>query len=146
MRDINEINPYIRLTMDGAIPAGWVIPNRIIYDYEIIYIAKESVTITCDGHDYLFKEGDFVFLRPGITHKFHNIKKDVWQPHIHFDFFYNFDSSKIPVSFKDIDEFNGMCFCLFEFFTAVINCLSMHIFAKVLKEFCFSILNDFTAL
>lgn len=105
MRDINEINPYIRLTMDGAIPAGWVIPNRIIYDYEIIYIAKESVTITCDGHDYLFKEGDFVFLRPGITHKFHNIKKDVWQPHIHFDFFYNFDSSKIPVSFKDIDEF-----------------------------------------
>lgn len=84
MRNINEINPYIRLTMDGAIPAGWVIPNRIIYDYEIIYIAKESLTITCDGHDYLFKEGDFVLLRPGITQSVaQNIKayietKDGW--------------------------------------------------------------------
>ena len=33
---------------------------------------------------------------------------------------------------------SGICFCLFEDFIAVINCLSIHIFAKVLKEFCLS--------
>ena len=46
----------------------------------------------------------------------------------------------------DNDEFNGICFCLFEFFTAVINCLSIHIVANVLKEFCFSLSYDLTAL
>ena len=54
--------------------------------------------------------------------------------------------SSYAAEFKDIDEFNGICFCLLEFFTAVINCLSIHILANVLKELCFSKLNDFTAL
>ena len=41
--------------------------------------------------------------------------------------------------FNDKDEFSGICFCLFEVFIAVINCLSMHKLANDLNEFCLSI-------
>ena len=41
-------------------------------------------------------------------------------------------------AFKDTEELSGICFCLLEFLTAVISCLSIHIVANVLNEFCFS--------
>ena len=39
-----------------------------------------------------------------------------------------------------------MCFCLFELFMAVINCLFIHILANDLKEFCLSGLKSLIAL
>lgn len=106
MKNINEINPYIRVAMDGYIPAGWVIKKRIIYDYELIYIGNDSLTFIYDGKRYRCKKGDYIFIRPGISHSFHVSEKDLHQPHIHFDFFYTFESPKIPVSFKDLPEFD----------------------------------------
>ena len=41
-------------------------------------------------------------------------------------------------SFNDKYELSGICFCLFDDFIAVISCLSIHIFANVLNEFCLS--------
>ena len=48
--------------------------------------------------------------------------------------------------FNENDEFNGICFCLFDVLIAVISCLSIHKLAKVLNEFCFSTSKDLIAL
>ena len=50
------------------------------------------------------------------------------------------DSSSFSYAtvFNERYEFSGICFCLFDVFIAVINCLSIHKLANVLNEFCFS--------
>ena len=47
--------------------------------------------------------------------------------------------------FNDKYELSGICFCLFEVFIAVINCLSIHIFANVLNELgvCYKNLGEY---
>ncbi len=102
MLDISAINPYIRIAMHSVIPAGHEIKRRVIFDYEIIYIANGEFVLTYNGEDYRCEKGQFVLLRPGIPHSFSGIAQDLEQPHIHFDITHADDSTHVPVSFKDI--------------------------------------------
>jgi len=104
MIDYNLINPYIRVAMHSILPENFIIKQRIIYDYELIYIEKGELMLTYDGKKYLCKRGSFVFIRPAIAHSFKCGGAPVYQPHIHFDMIYNHNSEKTPVSFKDYNE------------------------------------------
>lgn len=100
--NVFKINPYIRAAKRSVIPAGEEIRQRIIFDYEIIYIEKGEFVLHYDKKDYLCKTGDFLLLRPGISHSFRGICQDLSQPHIHFDMTYSDESVHIPISFKDL--------------------------------------------
>lgn len=101
MSDILSINPYIRVAMHSVIPRHYVIKRRIIFDYELIYIADGEFTLKYDGVDYKCETGQFIFLRPDVPHSFRSINRDLTQPHIHFDITHTADSERVPVSFKD---------------------------------------------
>lgn len=101
MLDISLINPYIRVAIHSVIPANVEIKRRIIYDYELIYIADGTFTLTYNEIDYFCKPGQFVFLRPGIPHRFSDIRTPLTQPHIHFDMTHTGNSYQVPVCFKD---------------------------------------------
>lgn len=103
MLDISVINPYIRVAMHSVIPANHKIKRRIIFDYELIYIADGEFILNYNEIDYNCKKGQFIFLRPGVPHSFLGIKSDLVQPHIHFDITHIGNSPQVPVSFKDID-------------------------------------------
>lgn len=103
MLDISAINPYIRVAMHSIIPANYVINRRIIFDYELIYIADGEFILNYNEVNYNFKKGQFILLRPGVPHSFFGIKNPLVQPHIHFDITHIGDSVQVPVSFKDID-------------------------------------------
>ena len=103
--DISLINPYIRVAMHSRLRKGAVISRRVIYDYELIYIAEGEFVLRYAEIDYKCTAGKFILLRPGISHSFTEINEELSQPHIHFDLVYTADSDRIPVSFKDIDEF-----------------------------------------
>ncbi|MBR4072740.1 MAG: helix-turn-helix transcriptional regulator, partial [Clostridia bacterium] len=123
--DINTVNPYIRVAMQSVLSEGSEIKQRIIFDYELIYIEKGEWLLNYGGTEYICKEGQFLLLRPGIPHSIRVIK-EVLQPHIHFDIIYSDKSPLIPVSFKDMpqltpeekgfissDLFNGYPLCPF---------------------------------
>lgn len=101
--DISMVNPYIRVAINSVLPAKSQIIPRIIFDYELIYIEEGEFTLTYDGKEYKCEKGQFILLRPGVSHKFSGIEKDLVQPHIHFDITHTDNSSQVPVSFKDID-------------------------------------------
>lgn len=105
--DINKINPYIRRAMPSVISAGTEIAQRVIFDYELIFIEKGGFTLGFAETDYKCTSGDFIFLRPGIPHSLKNINCDLFQPHIHFDLVYTENSTKIPISFKDFPQFTA---------------------------------------
>jgi len=104
--DINSINPYIRVAMNSSLGDGFVITQRILFDYEIIYLEKGEFVFNYNGQNYDCRQGQFIFIRPGIPHSFYCTKGEIQQPHIHFDAFYTEKSPEIPVSFKDLKDFS----------------------------------------
>ena len=102
--EISKINPYIRVFMRSVLPAGTEIERRVIFDYELIFVEKGGFTLEYDGVDYPCFAGQFLLLRPDISHRFHGIGEDLSQPHIHFDITHAPDSGEVPVCFKDRDR------------------------------------------
>ena len=100
-----EINPYIRVALSNSVlSAHYHIKRRVIFDYELIYLKKGEFTFKYNDISYHCKEGQFILIRPGISHSFRMGNKDLHQPHIHFDLAYDFYSEDIPISYKDIDD------------------------------------------
>ena len=98
-----EINPYIRRAMRSYLPPLWRINQRIILDYEIIYVESGHFQLTYDHCTYSCKAGDVIFLCPNISHTlFTDI--GVSQPHIHFDVQYDPSSEQVFICFRDYPE------------------------------------------
>ena len=105
--DINSVNPYIRVAMRSVLKPGFTIKQRVIFDYELIYIDKGHFTFRYAGIPYRCGEGQFIFIRPSVPHSFEDINENLFQPHVHFDIAYNRNSSKTSVSFKDIPQMSA---------------------------------------
>ena len=80
-----------------------VIRRRVIYDYELLYIAGGKLLLEYDGKEFVCKKGDLLLLRPGVPHAFVKILETLHQPHVHFDMIHEHDSESVPVCFKNID-------------------------------------------
>ncbi len=104
MLDNSIINPYIRVAMQSVLRKDTKIARRIIFDYELIYIADGEFTLNYNETDYRCTKGQFILLRPGISHSFTVTNTDLSQPHIHFDITHMPDSRQVPICFKDLNE------------------------------------------
>ena len=98
-----EINPYIRRAMRSYLPPLWRINQRIILDYEIIYVESGRFQLTYDHCTYSCKAGDVIFLCPNISHTLFT-DMGVSQPHIHFDVQYDPSSEQVFICFRDYPE------------------------------------------
>jgi len=103
----HKLNPYLRVAMQSVLEKGTHIKQRIIFDYELIYLAKGTFTLTFNGKVYECTEGQFLLLRPNIAHSFDCSKGEISQPHVHFDLFYSEQSVRTPISFKDRAEMSA---------------------------------------
>ena len=103
MLDISALNPYIRLATQSVVQKNHKIKRRIIFDYELIYIANGKFVICYNDVEYVCEKGQFVLIRPGIPHSFLTLETEVEQPHIHFDITHTVDSVQVPVCFKDLN-------------------------------------------
>ncbi len=99
--DIHTLNPYIRVAKPSVLKKGSVIAQRILFDYELIYVERGHFTLHYDGTPYDCHTGQFLFLRPDIPHAFDFTAEEVSQPHVHFDLIFGADSHRTPISFKD---------------------------------------------
>ncbi len=98
--DKNILCPYVRLAMYSTLNASFIIKERSIFDYEIIFVQNGECTINIGGLDYKAKKNDVVFLPPRVHHSFHVGRDSFVQPHIHFDAVYTEKSRETPISFK----------------------------------------------
>ena len=102
---LSGLSPYIRVAMHSTLTAPFTIRERILFDYELIFVEDGSCNIVIDGIPHLCKKNDVIFLRPGISHQFESVgKTDFVQPHVHFDLFYSKKSEERFVSFKPREE------------------------------------------
>ena len=96
----DELSPYIRVAWDNWVKSPWYVRERVIFDYELLYIKAGEVDITVDGRSYRGIPGDIFMFRPKQPHSI-AIAGDgsLRQPHIHFDLFTLSDSRDVKVSF-----------------------------------------------
>ena len=103
--NIAKLNPYIRLAKKSTLRHPFQINNRVILDYELVYVREGKCNITIDGERHIFKKGDIFLLTPGTEHRFDSIEGYPFsQPHIHFDMFYDKFSESRYINYKQLSE------------------------------------------
>ena len=98
--DKNILCPYVRLATYSTLTVPYIIKERSIFDYEIIFVQNGGCIINIEGVDYKVKKNDVIFLPPRVHHSFHVTRDNFVQPHIHFDAVYTEKSRETPISFK----------------------------------------------
>lgn len=97
------LSPYIRIARDSVVEPDVSLRNRVIFDYELIYIKEGTVEFTVEDVEYRCVPGDILFLQPQTTHSAIIIgKTPVRQPHVHFDLYHRPDSADVKVSFRPL--------------------------------------------
>lgn len=99
-----RINPYIRRARYDFLDAHDIIGERIIYDYELLYIKEGTCVITIEDNSYNTQVGEIYIFKPGQRHSIKVGNKKLVQPHIHFDLLYDENSTHIPISFINKDQ------------------------------------------
>lgn len=103
--NIHHLSPYIRVAMDSVVPSNWYLPERVLFDYELIYIKEGKVRVTMEDEVYYGESGDLFLFRPKQRHSIQKIGTAVVrQPHLHFDLIYREDSPDVKVSFKTLSD------------------------------------------
>jgi AraC-like DNA-binding protein len=107
--ELDNISPYIRVAMDGYINSYWHMQERVIFDYELLYIKEGEVFITIEDIIYKGCPGDIFLFKPGQRHSIRFEGGNCFrQPHIHFDLFYRQDSPDVKVSFKPLEQMSDI--------------------------------------
>lgn len=100
-----KINPYIRRVWYHTMSPGEVIRERVIFDYELIYIKDGHACITIEDTPYITEPGDIFVVRPKQRHSIVNFDDGpLVQPHIHFDLEYYPDAKEVPISYLPLEE------------------------------------------
>ena len=101
----NAISPYIRTALFSVLSAPFAISERVLLDYELIFVLSGKCRMNIAGEEYLCKKGDVIFLPPDTPHSFASVEDAHFvQPHIHFDPIYTKLSEKRFISYKTKNE------------------------------------------
>lgn len=100
-----DLQPYIRRAWYDYMRPENSLHNRVIFDYEIMYVKEGSATVIIDGEKYEAVPGTLFFFRPKQPHSIIiEGDKPLCQPHIHFDLTYYPDKEDVYVCLKSYDQ------------------------------------------
>jgi len=102
---LEEICPYIRLALYDEEPIHYYVRERIIYDYELIYIKEGICTITIEDQVFHAEPGMVFLFRPGVRHSILATGGKLFiQPHVHFDLLLYDDRREVAINFRPAEE------------------------------------------
>jgi AraC-like DNA-binding protein len=101
--DLNTLSPYVRIAWDSYIYPPVNITERVIFDYEVMYVKEGEIKVTVEDREYYGQPGDIFLFKPMETHSIFLLNnKPLHQPHLHFDLYYQPDSSIVKVSYSPL--------------------------------------------
>jgi len=103
-----RINPYIRRAWYHTMPPGYVMAERVLFDYELVLLKSGHAAITVSDERYEAGPGDIFLFKPCQRHSFTVHGEPLVQPHIHFDLVYDAQvSATLPVNFKSLQALSS---------------------------------------
>jgi AraC-like DNA-binding protein len=105
MSAVQTLSPYVRVALDHWLPPGTVLNERMIWDYELLYVKEGTLEVEFGPETIVARSGDVLLLKPRQPHVIRVPEHGpLHQPHIHFDLHETHDSPEVPVSFKHEKE------------------------------------------
>ena len=83
---LNSLSPESFLTWYGEWPAGRIEPNRLLYDYELVYVAVGRGCVAIDGESHFCEPGSLLVIPPGVVH-YSRAETRIQRWCIHFDWY-----------------------------------------------------------
>ncbi|SFI29341.1 AraC-type DNA-binding protein [Paenibacillus sp. UNC496MF] len=106
--EIEKLSPYVRVAIDSILDPSWTLEERVIWDYELLYLMEGQLLVTVEDEVLHGQAGDFFFFKPGQRHAIRIVGESrIRQPHIHFDLTERPDSREVGVSFKPLAQMNA---------------------------------------
>ncbi|MDR6883978.1 AraC family transcriptional regulator [Bacillus sp. 3255] len=103
--DVVNVSPYIRVAFDSVVETPWTIEERVIWDYEMLFLMEGHLLVTVEGETYEGRPGDVFFFKPNQRHSIQSTgPQAIRQPHVHFDLHVLPNCEEITVSFKAFDQ------------------------------------------
>jgi AraC-like DNA-binding protein len=104
-KELQEINPYIRMCRYTETSPGWALTNRIIYDHQLVLVVKGIGETIIADNKYKSVVGNLYLIKPGIVHSFiANDENPFEMMVVHFDFFYEKERNFWPHKKFHLDE------------------------------------------
>lgn len=101
----SELSPYVRVAYDSVLRPPGHLRERVIFDYEFLYVKAGRVDVTIGPEAFTGTRGDVFIFRPRQPHSFRiSGEEALRQPHVHFDLVERADSAQVPVSFCPEEE------------------------------------------
>jgi AraC-like DNA-binding protein len=98
--------PYIRVAKDNKLQPNWTIIDRVIFDYEILFVMEGEVLFRIEDTERRGLPGDFILFKPRQRHSVIVVgDMPLRQPHMHFDLIEQPNSEEVKVSFKTMEKF-----------------------------------------
>ncbi|NLE29470.1 MAG: AraC family transcriptional regulator [Phycisphaerae bacterium] len=108
---LHYIRPYIRHCGNRR-RLAWVMRNRCLLDYLLVYIAEGVGRFEVAGKSYDAQAGDLFWIPPGVTHEMEGFRPSMVCPYVHFDLIYRPEVShwdfSIPEGMTDLSEFQPL--------------------------------------
>lgn len=102
---LNMISPYVRKAAYDVLGTPHYITERVIYDYELLFIKEGNPIITIEDDIYHACKGEVYLFRPGQRHSISLTEKGLFiQPHVHFDLIYYADQADVDINFRPLEE------------------------------------------
>ena len=104
--DINLISPYVRRAVYSIMRPPFQYGQRILFDYQLIYLQGGKCRLTVEGKTYPCRAGQVIFIRPGVVHTIEEEDENTLlvEPHIYFDVIYHKQSERLPVSDRSAQQ------------------------------------------
>jgi AraC-like DNA-binding protein len=111
---LDSLSPFVRLAWDNIIYPPWNLKERVIFDFELLFIKEGEILVNIEEQDYHGIPGDVFLFKPRLKHSINFLSGEKFhQPHIHFDFVYQQNSPEITVSFRSLHEISESEMTLF---------------------------------
>jgi len=65
----SHVYPYVRYCAEDYYNKHWILPERIIKDYEILFVLDGEGEFYIDGEFYRLRKYDMLIIKPDIIHK-----------------------------------------------------------------------------
>ena len=96
------INPHINWALYDTVNTPWIMKERIIFDYEFLFVKDGDMHFTIEDQSYETKPGELYLFRPGQRHSITALQGDfVIQPHVHFDLMQYDDQDSYYINYKN---------------------------------------------
>jgi AraC-like DNA-binding protein len=103
--DLSLLSPYIRRALDHRAQLGWELKERVLFDYELLYVKNGEIIVQIEHDSYHGIPGDLFLFKPRQAHSIRQIGTvPLHQPHVHFDLIQQPDSPDVKISFNRLQD------------------------------------------